>query len=100
VSEDKYKPGPIREYLQYRECLDPEAAATVGRTLARIWSDRYFFHAWALEALTPHIDASPEVTDPPAEVLLRLSRRIGVRLTNGYLPHCHGGQPQHSGDRR
>lgn len=90
MSENKYKPGPIRDYLEYREHLDHDAAATAAKGLAWVWNDHYFFRAWAIEVLAPCVDASPEVTDTVEAVLDRLTRHIGVRVSNGYLPNCHG----------
>lgn len=89
MSEDKYKPSPIRDYLEYREHLDHDAAATAAKALAWVWNDRYFYRAWAIEVLTPCVDTSPEATDTADAVLDRLASHIGVRVSNSYLPNCH-----------
>lgn len=88
------KAREIAEYLEYVEQADPAAARKAASQIIALHADRYFFHAWWLEAIAACVTASPALTDPPAAVLARLVGKLKVRISDVFLPHCPGcGRP-------
>ena len=81
---------PVTGYLTQYEHADPDAARVAGWVIGWLRVDRFFFWSWWLEPITACAFESIEITDPPVAVLTRLTRRLGVQVSDAYLPHCHG----------